>query len=256
MAIRWAILLVAFASWPMQLAWAGPPFYTDDPVPIDFHHSEGYVFSAWDRASDGKEIAAPAFEYNYSPAPDVMIHSVVPFLEERPIGGPHAYGLGDIELGVKYRFVHETAKRPQVAIFPFLEVPTGDANAGTGNGRAWGMFPVWLEKSWGPWTTDFGGGRVFNSAPGQKSHNFGGVLLLRSITKRLIIGGEIFAQGADTVGGDRTTLMTVGGYYTPKLRCGGCQVLFDLGHNVAGERHVTGYLGLYWTWGPAQESGR
>lgn len=242
--------LAALALGSTQSVWAGPPFFTDDPVPIDFHHSEGYVFSTWDRASDGKEIAAPAFEYNYSPARDVMIHSVVPLVEERPNGGPHAYGLSDIELGVKYRFVHETAKRPQVAIFPFLEVPTGDANAGTGNGRAWGIFPVWLEKSWGAWTTDFGGGRVFNSAPGQKSYNFGGAMLLRSITNRLIIGGELFGQGAASVDGDRTTLATFGGYYTPKLNCGGCQVLFDIGHSVAGERHATGYLGLYWTWGP------
>ncbi len=243
-------VLAALALLPLQSAWSGPPFFTDDPVPLDYRHSEGYVFSTFASGPDGKEIAAPAFEYNHSPAPEVMIHSVVPFLEERPDGLGHAYGLGDVELGVKYRFLDETDKRPQIGIFPFLELPTGDAAAGTGNGRAWGMFPVWLEKSWGQWTTDFGGGRVFNSAPGQRDYDFGGALLLRRLSDRLILGGEVFGQGAASEDGRGTTLATFGGYYTPHLQCGGCQVLFDAGHSIAGERNETLYLGLYWTWGP------
>jgi len=43
-----------------RFAWAGPPFQTDDPEPVDFRHYEFYVFGArtelrsnpirWDRA--------------------------------------------------------------------------------------------------------------------------------------------------------------------------------------------------------------
>jgi hypothetical protein len=242
------------AAMPLHSAEAGPPFFTDDPVPLEHGHSEGYVFATLDEAPDGKEISVPAFEYNYGLGPDVMFHSVVPLIERRPDRGEHAYGLGDVELGVKYRFLQETDRRPQMAIFPFLELPTGDASAGTGNGRAWGIFPVWLEKSWGPWTTDLGAGRVFDSAPGQRDYSFGGALLLRSISDHLILGGEVFRQGAATEDGDGTTLVTFGGYFTPRLRCGGCQVLFDIGRSIRGERHTTAYLGLYWTWGPVLRS--
>lgn len=248
---RWqALALVALLLCSARPAWAGPPFLTDDPGMPAYRHSEFYLFSTFDKASDGEQVAAPAFEYNYTVGKDLFIHSVVPFLDVRPNGGSREYGPGDIELGLKYRFVHESGARPTIAIFPLLELPTGDANAGLGNGRVWGTFPVWLEKSWGFWTADFGGGRAWNSAPGQKDYNFGGWLLTRPVTDRLILGGEVYGQGATADGGEHATFVTFGGYYSPPIRCSGCQVLFDLGHTIAGETHTIGYLGLYWTWGP------
>lgn len=70
----------------------GPPFLTDDPGMPDYRHSEGYIFSTYAKAPDGKEIAAPAFEYNYSAGHDLMLHSVTPFLDERPTDGPRVFG--------------------------------------------------------------------------------------------------------------------------------------------------------------------
>jgi len=50
-------------------AVAGPPFITDDPVPVDYRHSEFYIFSTQDKARDGKNSAFPAFEFNYGVPP-------------------------------------------------------------------------------------------------------------------------------------------------------------------------------------------
>lgn len=61
-----------------------------------------------------------------------------------------AFGVGDVEVGAKYRFVRETARRPQVGVFPMLELPTGDASRGLGNGQLCARLPVWLQKSAGP----------------------------------------------------------------------------------------------------------
>lgn len=58
-------------------AFAGPPFMTDDPAPVDYKHSEFYVFSTYDKANDGKAMALPAFEYNYGVLPDTQLHIVV-----------------------------------------------------------------------------------------------------------------------------------------------------------------------------------
>lgn len=41
-----------------------------------------------------------------------------------------------------------------------------------------------------------GGGRAFNSAPGMNDYNFAGWLVQHSVTERLILGGEVFYQGA------------------------------------------------------------
>ncbi len=238
----------------MPLVWAGPPFMTDDPEPIEYHHSEAYVFSTFDKGPDGeKTIAMPAFEFNTGPAPDWHLHVIVPFLDLHPSDGSHDYGLGDVELGFKYRFVHETDRRPQIGIFPLLELPTGDSDVGLGNGRAWGTFPVWIQKSFGPWVTYGGGGRTFNSAPGMKDYNFAGWLLQRSITDSLILGGEFFHQGAPSADSQQSTFFNVGGFYNGLGACGGCSLLFRVGGSIAGEVHHEGYLGLYWTWGPRGE---
>ncbi len=234
-------------------AFAGPPFMTDDPEPIEYQHSEAYLFSTYDKGPDGsKQVVLPAFEYNTSPIEDVHLHVVVPFANLYPSDGSGVqHGIGDVELGVKYRFVHETDTLPQVGVFPMLELPTGNVDKGLGNGRAWWTLPLWVQKSWGDWTSYGGGGRAFNSAPGMRSYYFGGWLIQRKVTEHLILGGEIFAQGAQSQDGRHTTFFNVGGYYNDIPACGGCSLLFRVGHSIAGETHTTAYLGLYWTWGGA-----
>ncbi len=147
---------------------------------------------------------------------------------------------------MKYRFLEESGDRPQVGVFPLLEVPTGDADRGLGNGRLWARLPVWVQKSWGPWTTYGGGGYAINSAPGARDYGFAGWLLQRDLSKWLTLGGEVFAQGADAVGGRGSTILDAGGILTLRE---GFSVLFSAGRTVGGERHRVAYLGLYWTWG-------
>ncbi|HEX8963900.1 MAG TPA: hypothetical protein VF801_12935 [Rhodocyclaceae bacterium] len=232
-------------------ALAGPPFMTDDPEPLETGHSEGYVFSTYDKAPDGsKTTQFPAFEFNHSPADDVHLHMMVPFTSLSPTDGTdRQHGLGDVELGVKYRFVHETDSHPQVGIFPMLELPTGNNDKGLGNGRAWGTFPLWIQKSFGDWTTYGGGGRAFNSAPGMRNYNFGGWLLQRKVTDSLVLGGELFTQGPAAEDAQHATFFNLGGYYNEIKACGNCSLLFRVGHTISGEKHTGAYLGLYWEWG-------
>jgi hypothetical protein len=229
-------------------AQAGPPFLTDDPEPVDYRHSEFYVFGTYDNASDGRSVTGPALEFNYGVAPEVQLHIVMPFMRVSPDGASSESGLGDTELGVKYRFVDETGARPQIGIFPVVEVPTGSASRGLGNGRAWYRLPLWIQKSWDPWTTYGGMGYAVNHAPGMQNSWFGGWLLQRDLSEQLTLGGEVFWQGAETLGGQGTTLVNLGGYYN--ISACSCSLLFTAGHSVAGARHTLGYLGLYWTWGP------
>jgi hypothetical protein len=246
-AAAWSLASIVLLT-ASRAVLAGPPFLTDDPEPIEYKHSEAYVFSTKQKTPDGKLYQLPAFEYNTSPAEDVHLHVMVPFVKLFPSEGPRQYGVGDIELGIKYRFVHESDTHPQIGIFPMLELPTGNFDKGLGNGRAWWTFPVWVQKSFGPWTTYGGGGRAFNSAPGMRDYNFGGWLLQRTISEKLILGGEVFAQGAATVGGNHSTVVNFGGYYNDIDLCGGCNLLFRAGHSVAGESQSGAYLGLYWSW--------
>jgi hypothetical protein len=224
-------------------AWAGPPFLTDDPEPVPWRHYEAYLFGTMDRFGGGSFWTGPAFEFNYGAAPNLQLHVIVPAAYATP---QNAYGMGDMELGLKYRFVNEKGLRPQIGAFPMLEVPTGNARLGLGNGQVWARLPIWIQKSSGPWTTYGGAGYQVNHAPGMKDSLFAGWLVQRQLSKRLTLGGESYHQESQAVGARQTTFLDGGGYYnfTPAL-----QLLFMLGHTVTGERHTVGYLGLYYTWG-------
>jgi hypothetical protein len=223
----------------------GPPFLTDDPEPLDYKHWEAYMFTLGDRAGSQYTVEGPAVEVNYGALPETQLHLIVPMTTVGGGGVPTASGPGDMEFGIKYRFVHETNGWPQIGIFPFIELPTGDASRGLGNGRTWFQLPVWMQKSWGPWMTDVGGGVALNSAPGERNHPYGGWLLQRSFGEHLSVGGELFAQGQDTDHDQGFAALNFGGSYNVNEHF---SLLFSGGHSVAGDNHTLWYFGLYWTW--------
>ena len=232
-------------------AMAGPPFMTDDPAPVDYKHSEFYVFSTYDKTHEGNDSAIPAFEFNYGALPNAQLHVVVPFVHSTANDASSEFGIGDVELGVKYRFLQETDARPQIGIFPMVELPTGDSDKGLGNGETWWRFPVWIQKSWGEWTTYGGVGYASNSAQGQSDYSFAGWLLQKDVGARWTLGGEIFARGKDTVDGEPATILNFGGFY--KFRPD-FNLLFSAGHAVSGESHTIAYLGLWWSFGDGENT--
>jgi hypothetical protein len=224
-------------------ALAGPPFFTDDPEPLERGHFEAYLFGSADRAAGGNAYTLPGFELNFGATSDLMLHLIVPAALATP---DRRYGLGDTEVGVKYRFLTEKGLRPEIGTFPQIEIPTGDAARGLGNGRLRLRLPLWLQKTSGPWTTYGGAGYEINWAPGMRNSVLAGWLLQRQFGKRLFLGGEVFHQGAQAEGARHTTFANGGGALT--LR-GGLSLLFMAGHTVSGESHTVGYLALYYTWG-------
>ena len=237
---RFTILLLFFLS---KNVFAGPPFRTDDPDPVPWHHYEAYLFSVVDRAFGANSWALPAFEFNIGAAPNLQLHLIVPGAYLTP---QNNYGLGDVELGAKYRFFQESKKCPEIGIFPLLELPTGDSRLGLGNGQVWARLPVWLQKTHGPWTTYGGGGYQINHAPGMKDSAFAGWLVQRQFTKKLVLGTEFYYQQAQSVGGRGQSGLDMGGYYNFRENL---SLLFMAGRSVHGERHTVGYVGLYYTWG-------
>ena len=114
--------------------------------------------------------------------------------------------------GVKYRFVHEDEDgwRPQVAFFPQVFIPVGPANSGA---PITGLFPIWLQKSFGDWTMFGGGGYTRNPGPRDKDFAIYGVTLQRQIISNLALGVEVFGQGADTTTDRASTAVGVGAIF-------------------------------------------
>ncbi len=229
----------------------GPPYLTDDPEPVDFHHYEFYIASYYIHSMGNVSGTLPHFELNYGAAPNLMVHFIAPMAYNQPAGGPNGYGFGDAEFGLKYRFVQETKERPMVGTFPIVTVPTGNHDRGLGNGQSQVFLPVWLQKSWGNWTSYGGGGYWHNPGAGNHDYWWFGWLLQNQVSKPLSLGVELFhATGSPTVDGSATTGFNVGAVYD-----------FDEGHHFlvsAGrgfDRSNTGtaYLAYQWTFGPKEK---
>jgi len=257
---RFAATLVVFAL--PTTAHAGPPFQTDDPDPVEYRHFEMYAFELSDgtgRNAGGTVLEVPSYEVNYGVVPNVQLHLVFPIaVNFAPNGGPTSYGLSDTELGAKIRFVKETRRVPEVSVFPFFELPSGNASKGLGVGSTWYRMPLWLQKSWGPhdtqWTTYGGAGEQVVSAAGYangyKDSPFAGWLLQRQLNKKVTLGGELYGHGAEgdaAISTRASTLLDLGGIYEFK---DGFDLLFAAGHSIYGQAETYTYLSLYWTWGP------
>ncbi len=196
---------------------AGPPFRTDDPEPVEYQHWEFYTFSTGTHVSGDTSGVLPAWEFNYGLIPNGQLHIVAPVAFDSPSGGSTLFGYGDTELGFKYRFIDEDkdGTLPQVGIFPIVELPTGNQNRHLGAGHVRLFLPVWVQKSFGDWTTYGGGGYWINQDDdlGDKNYWFFGWLLQRKVTEKLTLGGELFHQTADTEGGGDSTGFNIGGFY-------------------------------------------
>ena len=200
-----AVLVACARLLARGAACAGPPFITDDPEPVDLGHWEVYAFSGGRlrrgratrrRAVDRGQLRRSARTCSCTSSPTSPT--------TLPDGAPRQYGLGDTELGAKYRLVNPGKDDwyPQVGVFPLVELPTGDAKRGLGAGYVQALLPVWVQKDFGEWTTYGGGGYWINPGPGNRNYWFAGWLLQRQVTKKLALGAEVFRQTSSMVGRD------------------------------------------------------
>lgn len=76
------------------------------------------------------------------------------------------------------------------------------------------------------------------------NNSFAGFLLQKQINQKLILGGELFYQGALGVGNGAYTTLDLGGSYnfTPQF-----SILFSAGNSIAGAQNFYSYVGLTWT---------
>jgi hypothetical protein len=145
---------------------AGPPYRTDDPEPTPLGHYAFYTFSTGMVVRDDTSGSLPGFEFNYGLIANGQLTIDASVAFDRPSDDSTQFGYGDTPISFKYRFIQEDEHgwRPHVAIFPLIQLPTGDHSRGLGAGHVLGFLPIWAQKSFGDWTIDAGGGYWINAA--------------------------------------------------------------------------------------------
>jgi hypothetical protein len=231
-------VLIVFYS---EQSYAGPPFFTDDPQPVDLFHWEFYMSSAMDIFNKDISMTCPHAEINYGVIQNVQLHLLAPLGYVKNEGGK-AYGYMDTEIGIKYRFINED-NGLMIGVFPLIEIPTGNEKLQLGNGRTKYYLPLWVQKTSGNFTTYFGAGYWINPGNGNKNYSFIGWEGQYDFSSTLTLGGEIYHQTPDVVGGNPVTGFNLGGYININQLN---HILFSLGHSFT-ENEFTAYLGFQMT---------
>jgi hypothetical protein len=223
----WGLLLVAMSPMP---ALAGPPFITDDPEPVDFRTWEINYGLTYLHAAGASAGSLPSLDINYGVYPGVQLH-LQPQAAYARGGDARAYGVGDTEVGVKYRLTKKTDDKRawMLAIYPMLEIPTGSAGRGLGAGAYSAYLPLWAQTTRGNWTVFGGGGYRRDARVEAKNSWAGGMTALYQVSERLQFGAEVFGATRNTEAGRASTGVNFGGVYGLG---GGLSLLFSAGHGL------------------------
>jgi hypothetical protein len=183
---------------------------TDDPEPTDPGKWEVFLYTAGERSPDLTEAEA-GFDINYGRAEDLQIAVDLPIGYSS--GGEQRIGRGDIEVGLKYRFVHEDEQGilPDISIYPAIGTPTGDSAFSSGKFTL--FVPLWAQKNVGKWHLFGGGGWGLHPGNGNRDYWLTAVALTRDVSDKLSVGGELYRQTADEAGGQGFTRVGIGAHY-------------------------------------------
>lgn len=251
-------LLVGFLVVPKP-AHAGPPYVTDDPVPVEPGHWEIYGFSMGTIVDGDSAGILPGIDANYGAAPNLQLHALATLAYNSQSPGGTQVGYGDMGVGAKYRFIDPSEDDwwPQVATYPQIYAPTGDAARGLGTGRQHDFLPLWLEKSFGSWTVDWGGGFTVNPGPGNRNFWLYGLSVQHPVAEDLTVGGEVFHQTASITGGPGTVGFPLGSRDVTGFNIGAIYDITEHYHllisagrglqNAAAGDELSYYLALQWT---------
>jgi hypothetical protein len=221
------LIILGFVLNAASLA-AQMPFYTDDPgvtAPRTFHFE---FFNEYDGLQSSQypnlNQNTANFKANFGLPHNLELDFDVPYLViYRTTGQQTSAGVGDTDMGVKWRF-HDAAPGshlPALAASMYIEFPTGDVRQQLGSGLAdyWlnGIAQEPLTKNT-RLTANFGYLFSGNTSTGvigiqtTRGHVYtGGLSLLHDFTPRLTLGAEAYGGLADTSGLGKDQLQGLGG---------------------------------------------
>ena len=203
---------------PME-AWAGPPFLTDDPQPVDFQHWEFYLASM-DFHTIRRLVRRPRphVEINYGVVPERATprpRSRWELTMRRPGTAPKHYGVRRHRTGRQVPLRPGNDERSHDRRLPAV----GSAHRqpeknGLGNGRfAGASCPCGCKKRGERWTAYGGGGYGINSGAGSPELRLRGRGAPEAGVQAVLVGVEVYHQTAPVVGGRGDTAFNVGTVY-------------------------------------------
>ena len=208
------IFWLAAASATLALpARADSPFYTDDP---NFSPGWEIKMGFTGEHNSGGDNLTEVLDWNYAVVPNVRLNLTTYTKHIWPSGGTDAFGYGDTEFKIKWRFLDEDPKswRPAIGIAPKVYFPTADTNHGLGDGVWRFQIPLQFGKAVGKWYHWGEAGYQWAFEDTATDVAYAGIGTLYNFTSHFALGTELFGNVPMDNKKEWNVLTTLGAVWT------------------------------------------
>ncbi len=216
------IILIAAACMAFTVlahAQGGPPMITDDTETVPKHHWEINTAFTIERTRDGRLFGIPLMDINYGMSKRTQLKVEIPWLLLHSNGQRSINGLGNINIGVRWRFRDEEKGHPiALSIYPQFEFNTLNSSVRRGlvdKGPEF-LMPLQWQTKVGKFGVNGDVGYRFKRGMDEVIY---GVVVGRDINNNLELMAEIHGTGPRNQIGD--------------------EIVFNLGSRIKLNKHMT-----------------
>jgi len=177
------------------MAQGGPPMITDDTGTVPKGHWEINTAFTFERTEDGSLFGTPLLDVNYGFAKNMQLKVEIPWLVSQPNGGSRVNGIGNMNIGVRWRFRDEREHhRVALSMYPQIEFNTRNSSVRRGlvdKGPEF-LLPLQIQTQIGKFGINGDVGYRFKRGADEMIY---GVVVGRQVSERVELLGEIHATG-------------------------------------------------------------
>ncbi len=125
---------------------AGPPLVTDDPETPGRFGWEVNLSHNIESTRDEFLMESPLIDINYGPHENDQLKVEFAVLSVDPADDSNHWGISDLLVGYKYRFIEEEQAGWMASVYPQVSAPTGNERLGLGSGSTELLIPTQIGK--------------------------------------------------------------------------------------------------------------
>ena len=213
-----SLLMTAFFSLTVS-AQGGPPMITDDTETVPKGHWEINTAFTIERGFDGRLFGTPLLDINYGLSKNTQLKVEIPWLVLRRNGQRGISGLGNTNIGVRWRFRDETEKqRIAISIYPQIEFnnPTSSVRRGFVDKGPEFLMPLQWQTMIGKFAVGGDVGYRFKRGPDEMIYGF---IVGRELNKSVEVMGELHGTG-------------------PRAKLGDSEIVYNFGSRIKLTNHA------------------
>lgn len=203
--LKFALLFLFLVNCPAALAQGGPPYYTNDPGTPGNHNWEINLAYMPFLYSNHSVTHTPDVDINFGLGDRIQLTFENAWLRVDDLPGSPKYGLGQDQLGFKWRFYDNESSGFAISLFPQVSLnnPNHSADRGITPRGASVILPLEFSKRLGPINLNWELG--YNAVHAGPDGWLAGVVVGRDLTQNLEMDAEFYGLGTFHVSSDQET---------------------------------------------------